>query len=82
MSHVRLRGIFTPPFLNLAIGEMQETSHWPTYHWNVMSEQRKSNWQHPKTHYRERKDTPGTDECDTLLLSSFWCKATHRCRSQ
>jgi hypothetical protein len=44
-----------------------------------MSEQRKSNWQHPKTHYRERKDTPGTDECDTLLLSSFWCKATHRC---
>jgi hypothetical protein len=30
-----------------------------------MSEQRKSNWQHPKTHYRERKETPGTDECDT-----------------
>jgi hypothetical protein len=44
---------------------MQETSDWPTYHWNVMSEQRKSNWQHPNTYYREREETPGTDECDT-----------------
>ena len=32
-----------------------------------MSEQRKSNWQHPNTYYRERKETkhPATDECDT-----------------
>ena len=26
------------PFLNLAISEMQQTSHWPTHRWNVMSE--------------------------------------------
>jgi hypothetical protein len=44
---------------------MEEASHWPAYHWNVMSEQRKSNWQHPNTYYRERQETPGTDECDT-----------------
>jgi hypothetical protein len=30
-----------------------------------MSEQRKSNWQHPNTYYREREETPGNDECDT-----------------
>jgi hypothetical protein len=44
---------------------MQETSHWPAYHWNVMSEQRKSDRQHPNTHYWEREETPGNDECDT-----------------
>jgi len=30
-----------------------------------MGEQRKSNWQHPNTYYREREETPGNDECDT-----------------
>jgi hypothetical protein len=30
-----------------------------------MSEQRKSNWQHPNTYYRQREETPGNDECDT-----------------
>jgi hypothetical protein len=57
----------TLPFLNLAIGEMQETSHWRTHGWNVMSEQRKSNWQHPNTYYREREETQhsATDECNT-----------------
>jgi hypothetical protein len=30
-----------------------------------MREQPKSNWQHPKTYYREREETPGNDECDT-----------------
>jgi hypothetical protein len=32
-----------------------------------MSEQRKSNWQHPNTYYREREKTQhsGTNECDT-----------------
>jgi hypothetical protein len=44
---------------------MQETSDWRTHGWNVMSEQRKSNWQHPNTYYRDREETPGTDECDT-----------------
>ena len=46
---------------------MQETSYWPPHLWNVMSEQRKSNWQHPNTYHRERKETkhPATDECDT-----------------
>jgi hypothetical protein len=44
---------------------MQETSDWRTHGWNVMSEQRKSNWQHPNTYYRKREKTPGTDECDT-----------------
>jgi hypothetical protein len=29
-----------------------------------MSEQRKSNWQHPNTYYRDREETPDTDECD------------------
>ena len=29
-----------------------------------MSEQRKSNWQHPNTYYREWEETPGTDECN------------------
>lgn len=43
-------GFFTLPFLNLAISEMQETSDWSTHYWNVMSEQRKSNWQHPETY--------------------------------
>jgi hypothetical protein len=57
----------TFPFLNLAISEMQKTSHWPTHRWNVMGEQRKSNWQHPNTYYREREETEhsATDECDT-----------------
>jgi hypothetical protein len=53
------------PFLNLAISEVQQTGHWPTHHRNVMSEQRKSNWQHPNTDYREWEDGPGTDERDT-----------------
>jgi hypothetical protein len=44
---------------------MQETSDWRTHGWNIMSEQRKSNWQHPNTYYREREETPGTDECDS-----------------
>jgi hypothetical protein len=45
---------------------MQEASHWPTHRWNVMSEQRKSNWQHPNTYYREREETQksATDKCD------------------
>jgi hypothetical protein len=32
-----------------------------------MSKQRKSNWQHPNTYYRERQETEhsSTDECDT-----------------
>jgi hypothetical protein len=29
---------------------VQETSDWRTHGWNVMSEQRKSNWQHPNTY--------------------------------
>src|SRR5262249_37368369 len=55
------------PFLNLAICEMQETSHWLTHRWNVISEQRKSNWQHPNSYYREREETEhsASDECDT-----------------
>jgi hypothetical protein len=32
------------PFLNLPVSEVQETSDWRTHDWNVMSEQRKSNW--------------------------------------
>jgi hypothetical protein len=57
--------VSTLPFLNLAISEMQETSDWRTHGWNVMREQRKSNWQHPNTYYRKREETPGNDECDT-----------------
>jgi hypothetical protein len=55
------------PFLNLAISKMQETSHWPAHRWNVVSEQRKSNWQHPNAYYREREkaEHSATDECDT-----------------
>ncbi len=46
---------------------MQETSHWPTHRWNVMSEQRKSDWQHPNSYYRKREETEhaATDESDT-----------------
>src|SRR5262245_34106306 len=46
---------------------MQETSHWLTHRWNVISEQRKSNWQHPNSYYREREEPEhsATDECDT-----------------
>jgi hypothetical protein len=44
---------------------MQETSDWRAHGWNVMSEQRKSNWQHPNTYYREREETPSNNECDT-----------------
>jgi hypothetical protein len=44
---------------------MQETSDRRTYGWNILSEQRKSNWQHPNTDYRKRKATPRNDECDT-----------------
>jgi hypothetical protein len=40
-----------------------------------MSEQRKSNWQHPNTYYRERKETkhPATDECDTSGYPHPFC---------
>ena len=46
---------------------MQETSHRRAHRWNVMSKQRKSNWQHPNTYDREREETEHstTDECDT-----------------
>ena len=46
---------------------MQETSHWPTHRWNVISEQRKSDWQHPNSYYRKREETEhaATDESDT-----------------
>jgi hypothetical protein len=46
---------------------MQETSHWPTHRWNVMSEQRKSDWQHPNSYYRKREETEhaAADESDT-----------------
>src|SRR5262249_27523564 len=59
------------PFLNLAISEMQETSHWLTHRWNVICEQRKSNWQHPNSYYREREEPEhsATDECDTNPIS-------------
>jgi hypothetical protein len=67
ISRFRYKRFSIFPFLNLAISEMQETSHWPTHSWNVMSEQRKSNWQHPNTYYREREETQhsAADECDT-----------------
>jgi hypothetical protein len=57
----------TLPFLDFAISEMQETSHWPTHGWNVMREQRKPNRQHPYSDYREREKTKHSapDECDT-----------------
>jgi hypothetical protein len=61
-NHDGFRGIL--PFLDLAISEMQETSYWPTYCWNVMSEQRKPNRQHPNTYYGKREETPGNDERD------------------
>src|SRR5215469_6921782 len=54
---VRVSMRFSPiPLLNLAIGEMQKTSHRPAHCGNVMSEQRKSNWQHPNTDYRQREE--------------------------
>ena len=59
------RIILTLSLFNLAISEMQKTSDRPTHHWNVMSEQRKSNRQHPDTYYWQWEKTPGTDECDT-----------------
>jgi hypothetical protein len=43
---------------------VQETSDWRAYGLYVMSEQNKSNWQHPNTYYREREETPGNDESD------------------
>jgi hypothetical protein len=57
----------TFPLLDLAISEMQDTSHWPAHGWNVMREQRKPNWQHPYTDYREREKTQHSapDKCDT-----------------
>jgi len=63
----------TLPFLNLAISEMQKTSHWPTHHWNVIGEQRKSNRQHPNTYYREWEETPGNNECDTSQNPHPYC---------
>ena len=46
---------------------MQETSQRRAHRWNVMSEQRKSDWQHPNSYYRKREETEhaATDECDT-----------------
>src|SRR5215469_9241910 len=64
---VRVSMRFSPvPLLNLAIGEMQKTSHRPAHCGNVMSEQRKSNWQHPNTDYRQREEAQqsGADKCD------------------
>jgi hypothetical protein len=55
----------TLSFLNLAISEMQEMSHRPPDHWNVLSEQRYSKWQHPKTEHREETQYSAADECDT-----------------
>jgi hypothetical protein len=52
---------------------MQETSHWPTHHWNVIGEQRKSNRQHPKTYYWEWEETPGNDECATSQNPHPYC---------
>jgi hypothetical protein len=65
------------PFLNLPVSEVQETSDWRTHDWNVMSEQRKSNWQHPNTYYREREKTPGNDECDTSQQPAPISHASH-----
>jgi hypothetical protein len=64
-SNDRFLGILRLPFLDLAISKMQEASHWPTYYCNVMSKQRKSDWQHPNTYYRKWEETPGTDKCET-----------------
>jgi len=50
---LRSRLLFTLPFLNVAISEIQEMSHWPPYRWNILSEQRKAKWQHPNTEKRE-----------------------------
>src|SRR5215472_9495789 len=61
----RSRLLLTLPFLNFAISEVQEMSHRPPYHWNVLSEQRKSKWQHPNTEHREETQYSATDECDT-----------------
>jgi len=44
---------------------MQEMSHRPPDHWNVLSEQRNAKWQHPKTEHREETQYSATDECDT-----------------
>jgi hypothetical protein len=44
---------------------VQETSDWRAHDWDVVSEQRKSNGQHPNTYHREREETPGSNECDT-----------------
>jgi hypothetical protein len=46
---------------------MQKTSQWPAHRWNVVGEQRQSNWQHPNAYYGEREETKHstTDECDT-----------------
>jgi hypothetical protein len=52
------------PFLDLAVSKVQQASHWPAHHWNVMSEQRKSHWQHPETDYRQREKAPRGDETD------------------
>jgi hypothetical protein len=55
----------TLSFLNFPVSEVQETSDWRTDDWNVMSEQHKSNREHPNTYDREREETPGDDDCDT-----------------
>jgi hypothetical protein len=52
---------------------MQKTSHWSTRYWNVIGEQRKSNWQHPNTYHREREETPRNDECDTTQNPHPYC---------
>src|SRR5215813_971754 len=61
----RSRLLLTLPFLNVAISEVQEMSHRPLYHWNVLSEQRKSKWQHPNTEHWEETQYSTTDECDS-----------------
>jgi hypothetical protein len=67
ISPTTCRSVSTLPFLNLTISELQETSHWPTHRLNVMSQQRKSNWQHPNAYYGEREEPQhsATNECDT-----------------
>src|SRR5262249_7017183 len=61
----RSRLLLTLPFINVAISEVQEMSHRPAYHWNVLSEQRKSKWQHPNTEHRKETEYSATDECKT-----------------
>jgi hypothetical protein len=69
------RRFSTLPFVNLAINETQKLRHWPAHYWNVMSEQRQSNWQHPNSYDRQREETQhsGKDECDTNRHPHPYC---------